>query len=171
MVMNIKGHVDRRRYNPSRDLAYAWPNLSQVMLDGLRDGRREPITESLVRAHGLTEGELGEAAYCYSKFFEYCQKPAEPTDNSPPVRRVEDALRLSGFFDLPLAAQAVVLVRLGQVATGAFFHAIRDVTVDGEDNPLNDRDVVSAGRQALEAFLARGRRWYHRLLFWKRRPA
>jgi len=80
-------------------------------------------------------------------------------------KRPEDALAACGFFDLPVSHQAVILTRLGQVATGAFFYAVRDVYIDSNDPPYNDAKIVEIGKQAKEAFIKRSRlRWYHYVL-------
>lgn len=42
MATNIIGHPDRRRYNPSRDIAYCWPNIMKSAMDRLSEGAALP---------------------------------------------------------------------------------------------------------------------------------
>ena len=160
MGMNIKGHIDTRRYNPSRDIAYAWPNLVQCALDGYSRELKEPITELMLKEFHVTDRDLGELAARYANYFKECLAQGDKNHKTP-----EDALAASGFFDLPSAHQAVLLVRLGQVITGAFFYAIRDVHVDTNEPPFNDAKIIEFGYKAKEAFINRSKiRWYHYLL-------
>jgi hypothetical protein len=157
MGMNIKGHVDTRRYNPSRDIAYAWPNLMKAALIGFDKERSEPITAKLIKDYGVTDEELGDLVDKYAHYFKACLEQGEKEYKGP-----EDALAACGFFDLPLTHQAVILTRMGQVITGAFYYAIRDVHVDSDDPPFNDASVIDAGFKAKKAFIDRGNiKWYH----------
>jgi len=160
MAINIKGHTDVRRYNPSRDLAYAWPNLVQSALMAYEKETDEPITQCLIKTFGVSDHDIGELAYRYSNYFKECLNQGDKNFKNP-----EEALAASGFFDLPPSHQAVILVRMGQVITGAFFYAMRDVHVDSDDPPINDSKIVAAGLRAKEAFLNRRRiRWYQYLV-------
>lgn len=147
--MNIRGHVDLRRYNPSRDIAYVWQNLCQVAFDGLAEDQWDPIFSDYLRHCGVTEAQIGEACAAYAKFFNICRDP----ECKFPV----DALKQSGFLDLHPAAQAALMIQLGRVLTGAFFVAIRDVTIEGDADPLNDKEIREAAenaRRKLNASLA-----------------
>lgn len=160
MGMNIKGHVDTRRYNPSRDIAYAWPNLMKAALVGFDKEVHEPITERLIQEFNISDRELGELVDRYAHYFKACLDQGEKNYKGP-----EDALAACGFFDLPVTHQAVILCRLGQVITGAFYYAIRDVHVDSDDPPFNDAYVIEAGFKAKKAFIDRGAiKWYHYLI-------
>jgi hypothetical protein len=152
--INIKGHEDRRRYNPSRDIAYAWPNLMKAALIGFEKEKSEPITAYLIEQSGINDRDLGELVARYANYFQECLAQGDKNHKTP-----EDALVACGFFDLPSSHQAVLLARLGQIITGAFFYAIRDVHVDSEDPPFNDATIIRAGFEGKQAFINQGK-WY-----------
>lgn len=162
--MNIKGHVDTRRYNPSRDIAYAWPNMMQAALVAFEKEKNEPITAFLLQEFNISDRDLGELLHRYANYFKECLAQGDKNYKLP-----EDALAACGFFDLPVSHQAVILTRLGQIITGAFFFAIRDVHVDSDDPPLNDAKIVALGKAAKEAFIKQAKpKWYHCLVMpWK----
>jgi hypothetical protein len=156
MGMNIKGHVDRRRYNPSRDIAYAWPNLMKSALMAYENEVSEPIAKELIEKFNISENDLGVLVERYANYFKACLDQGDKGYKSP-----EEAIAACGFFDLPPSHQAVILVRMGQVITGAFFYAIRDVHVDSDDPPFNDAHIIEAGFKAKQAFINKARiRWY-----------
>jgi hypothetical protein len=161
MPLNVMGHPDRRRYNPSRDVAYIWPNLMKVALEGLKEGLREPICQSLVDKYKLDDKALGEAAAKYAKLFEVALKQGDLG-----IKTAEEALKLCGFFDLSEGQQAVILTRLGQVMTGAFFYAVRDTYVETNDPPYDDAKIAELASKAQESFTNRTRKWYHKLFSW-----
>lgn len=161
MGANILGHMDVRRYNPSRDIAYVWQNICQVAFDGLAEDQWDSTFSGYLRHCGVTEAEIGEACAAYAKFFNICRDP----ECKYPV----DALKQAGFLDLHPAAQAALMIQLGRVLTGAFFVAIRDVTIEGEADPLNDRAIREAAenaRRKLSASLA-----WRRTVGWVARTA
>jgi hypothetical protein len=160
MGINIKGHIDVRRYNPSRDIAYAWPNLMQAALTAYDKETNEPITARLIEEFGVSDQDIGELVARYANYFKECLAQGDKNFKTP-----EDALVASGFLDLPVTHQAVILVRMGQIITGAFFYAIKDVHVDADEPPFNDAKIVEFGFKAKEAFLNKSKlRWYHYLV-------
>lgn len=155
MGMNIRGHVDTRRYNPSRDISYAWPNLMKGALTAFDKEVNEPVTECLVKTFNVDDHALGELVSRYANYFKACLEQGDKGFKTP-----EQALASVGFFDLPPSHQAVILARLGQIITGAFFYAIKEVYVDSDDPPFNDAAVIEAGFKAKQAFLNRRKPWY-----------
>lgn len=153
--MNIMGHIDRRRYNPSRDLAYVWPQIAKGAIMGFEAEVGCPVTQHHIQTYQLTEEELGEAAYRLAQFFKFAQ--------SDEVNSVEEAMQKAGFTELSLAAQAAILVRLGMAVTGAAFYAIRDVVIP-EDAPMTDKMMAKAGDAGRAAFARRS--WWKRLWRW-----
>jgi len=57
-----------------------------------------------------------------------------------------DAFVKAGFLDIPPATRSVLFARIGEVVTGGFFVALRDITYHGL--PVNDDfiDFAAAGR-------------------------
>lgn len=158
--MNIVGHSDTRRYNPSRDIAYCWPKMVQIACDGLAEDQWDPLFRDYLKQNGVTEAQIGEVVVAYAKYLKSCMDYSDPTAKYP-----VDILRRVGFFDLPQPAQAALMIKLGQVLTGAFFSSIRDVDMEGEAPPLDDRELMEAARRAREVLAARWawQRAYHRI--------
>lgn len=160
MVMNIKGHVDTRRYNPSRDIAYAWPNMMQAALVAFDKEVDEPVTECLIKAFDVDDSSLSVLVERYANYFKACLDQGDKGFKTP-----EEALAHVGFFDLPPSHQAVILARLGQIITGAFFYAIKDTFVDSDDPPFNDAKIVDYANVSKQAFLNKRKlKWYTYLL-------
>lgn len=133
--MNVRGHMDTRRYNPARDIAYAYPNMVKAAFAGLEEDKADFWMARYLKSVGVGEEGIANAAVCLARFFNIAM-------NDPAVKTPSDALRLSGFLDLHSAAQHAVMVRIGQVATGMFFLGIREVYYEGEAPPVNDKELL-----------------------------
>lgn len=131
---------DGRWHSPDRDLAYAWPCLTQAALDQLAPANWKPWFEEYFKFAGVTEADIGAAAAAYAKFFgNVC---------APGVDTPRQALERAGWFDLKPAAQVALFMKLGQVATMAFFTAIRDVTPLNEAPPVDLAALAAAAHRA-----------------------
>ena len=133
---------DKRWYCPDRDLAHAWPSLVRAAADGLAETRWQDWFADYFHSVGLTEEQIGEALSVYVKAI---AKFADPNIANP-----RQALEESGWFQLSHAAQMALFLKLGQVATLAFFTAVRDVTVEGEGSPLDSKSLFEAARKRSE---------------------
>jgi len=126
---------DSRKYSPNRDIAYVFPQLITEAIRGLDD---ESLWQGgladYLRFRDITVEDIGAAAKAFAQGIVYFTKYGL---NSP-----REALGKAGFFDTPEAAQDAIMMRIGQVMTGAFFTGIRDVTPLGGQPPVQ-RDIES----------------------------
>lgn len=134
--MNVRGHMDTRRYNPARDIAYAYPNMVRAAFAGLEADKADFWMARYLKDHGVGEEGVAEAAVCLAKYFNIAM-------NDPAVTNPKEALEKAGFLALHSAAQHAVMIRIGQVATGMFFPAVREVYYEGEQPPVNDRELLA----------------------------
>jgi hypothetical protein len=154
MGMNLRGHMDLRRYNPSRDLAYSFQKIAQIAMDGLAEDQWHPLFAAYLRQNGVTEEHLGLVAQSLAKYMALCVQRKDLTNP-------RDLLQEAGFFDLPEPAQAAVMIQIGRVVTGMFMSCIRDVDVGSEEEepPLHDKELAARATRARELIAARAR-WY-----------
>lgn len=149
MTMNMRGHVDMRRYSPSRDIAYSYRTALGAAFEGLEEDKADPFTARFLRDHGVTEDQIGDAAVALARYYNIAA-------GDPELRNPFDALKKCGFLDLPSAVQLAVMARVGQVMTGMAFMGVREVQYDNEPGPADDDTLL---RQA-SAFRRRLSDWY-----------
>lgn len=141
---------DSRWYNPNRDLAYNWQHLSQAALDQLATTNWKPWFKEYFEFARVTEADIGAGAEALAKFFQFvCH---------PDVDGPRKAFEMAGWFELKPAVQVALWMKLGQVATMAFFSAIRDVTPDSDAPPLDMAGLLDSARKA-NFELTGDRRW------------
>jgi hypothetical protein len=136
LATNILGHVDRRRYNPSRDIAYCWPSIMQSAMDRVSKGTGLPWFMSLVKKHQVTDEALSKTAKAIAHYMAACNKPDECPSN------VKDAMEKSGLFECDETAKMLLYAALGETMMAAFYSSIRDVLVEDEPSPLNDKRLI-----------------------------
>lgn len=134
--MNVRGHMDMRRYNPARDIAYAYANMVRAAFAGLEEDKADYWMSRYLKSQGVGEEGIANAAVCLAKYFNIAM-------NDPGVKTPYEALRASGFLDLHSVAQHAVMVRIGQVATGMFFTGVREVYYEGEAPPVDDAALLA----------------------------
>ena len=141
MSMNLI--VEGKRYNPNRDIAH---NFHYLLEDAAKFAA-QPLSPSLAAyaaSEGVTPEHLGQAVKC---LFEYVNGCLDPEHQTP-----QTILQASGFFALPVAAQTIVLSKLGIVIACTYFHGIRDATMVGEPPIANPRELEMKVRESLWLF-------------------
>jgi hypothetical protein len=149
VVTNIVGHVDRRRYNPSRDIAYCWPNIMQSTMDRISSGTGLPPFLDFISKHNISEEKLIEAAKAVATYMASCNKPDESPAN------VKDTMEESGLFRCDDDARFVIYAALGETMMAAFYLAIRDVLIEDEPSPLNDKMLAAKISESINKVLNR----------------
>lgn len=136
MVTNIIGHSDSRRYNPSRDLSYAWPNLLKATMNRISRDQGCSTFIQLADQYKVTDEDLTKVAVGVANYMRICNNPGdEPTT-------VLAAMEESGLFACENSARLIVYAALGETVMAAFFSAIRDVLMVDEASPLNDSKLA-----------------------------
>jgi hypothetical protein len=133
MATNILGHVDKRRYNPSRDIAYCWPWIMRAAMDRIASGTGEAWALSFIDKNKISDEELLKTAKALATFMAMCNKPEECPNNP------KEAAQASGLFDCSPDARTLAYAAMGETMLAAFYLGIRDVLVEDEPSPLNDK--------------------------------
>lgn len=129
-------------YNPERDLAHITPTVMKAAISQLDRGNRLPHVQAIIDQHGITEEQLGEAAAKFAEsqnLYVYTKGIAVP----------QDAFLVTGFDVLPTVLQDLIFAAIGRVLTGAWFFAVRRVTIVGEEMPAAEAlaEMLSVGRE------------------------
>jgi len=158
VATNILGHVDKRRYNPSRDIAYCWPWIMRASMDRVTSGTGEHWALKVIEKYNISNEELVKVAKCLASFMALCNKPEESPSNP------KDAVEASGLFDCSEEARLLVLSAMGETMLAAFFLAIRDVLVEDEPSPLNDKRFAELVQASMDKLCLRNESFFRRTL-------
>jgi hypothetical protein len=117
-------------YNPERDYAYITASLLCAAIDNFA-AQELPAGCTQEDMAGLT-GALAKAQRDF----------INATD---PVTSLEQALQRHGFYEFPAVLRHSLFSLIGEVVCGAWFKAVREVSVVGEESPAsNDMARFSA---------------------------
>ena len=105
------------RTNPARDIAHFWPQIVAEMANGLLARNWEPWYRPWCEANRVHEGHLLRAHAAFLAAMDMARWPE--------LRTPFLALEAAGFTREPWPAQLVVVAKLGQLGTGAFWAGIR----------------------------------------------
>jgi hypothetical protein len=158
MATNILGHVDKRRYNPSRDVAYCWPWIMRSAMDRIATGSGETWAINFISKNNISNEELVKTAKCLATFMTMCNKPDECPNNA------KDAAQSCGLFDCSDDARTLVYAAMGETMLAAFFLGIRDVLVEDEPSPLNDKKFEQLLMKAVDEICLRNESFFGRIL-------
>jgi hypothetical protein len=136
MATNIIGHPDRRRYNPSRDIAYCWPNIMKSAMDRLSEGAALPWFISLIDKYQVPDKNIEDAAKAMALYMALCSKPEEGLSNALAI------MDRSGLTKCDDTAKMLLYAALGETMMVAFHASLRDVLMEDEPSPLNDAKLV-----------------------------
>ena len=157
LATNILGHVDRRRYNPSRDIAYCWPQIMQSAMDRVSKGTGLPWFMELVKRHQVTDEALSKSAKAMANYMAMCGRPDECPDN------VKDTMEKSGLFECDDSSKMLIYAALGETMMAAFYSSIRDVLVEDEPSPLNDKRFVELVGSSMDGIFYKRRSTFGRV--------
>jgi hypothetical protein len=125
-------------YNPERDYAYITPSLLVTAINNLE-------TQDLPA--GCTKEDVVGITSALA------QAQRNFVNGAEPVASLRAALEKHGFYAFPETLQQALFAAIGEVICGAWFTAVREVSVVGEDSPAsNDMARFSA---AVREFAAR----------------
>jgi hypothetical protein len=129
--------TDSRMYSPNRDLAYCGPDLGKHAILRLDPDKREPRIAVYLEDHNIGEEVIVEAAEVMASYL--TNTMFDPANKTP-----AEALEASGFFALPNEVQTLICAQFGQVLLCSLFTAVRDVTRDANDPPMDFKPVADA---------------------------
>lgn len=131
-------------YAPERDLAHLYSPMFVEVLNGLRTGNWSEAMREII-PEPLTEEQLAEGAGCMTNAMDTFIRDDEVDS---PLK----AFAKAGFYKLPALVQLVLFARIGEVVTGGFAVALRDVTVRGDLPPSGFMRMIAAGREFAAGF-------------------
>jgi hypothetical protein len=150
MVAMIRGSEgDSRFYSPNRDVAYCYVQMVTKALQHLDvEDTWAAWVGDYLRHTGTTVDDIGETAKCLADGI--ADFIGDLSIESP-----NDALEKSGFLASNPAAQLVICAKIGQMFTGMYFNAIRDVTPMGGESPIQkDMEILANEAAAVAKTLA-----------------
>ena len=115
-------------YHPERDYAYITPTLMRIAIETL-DANEPPERATWRREHGITVGEVAQIAEALAK------AQSDFVNAVDPVSNFQDALERHGFFTFSYDTRQYLFAAIGEVFCAAWFKAVRDVSVIGEESP------------------------------------
>lgn len=114
-------------YSPERDYAYITPTLMRTAIENLETDDAEIVAWR--EQHGITVEVIAALAKALAEAQRDFVNAADPVDS------FEQALERRSFFDLPIAARQFLFSSIGYVFCAAWFRAVREVSIVGEDSP------------------------------------
>lgn len=136
-----KGQPDAQGYSPHRDLAYVYPAMMQEAFITLDEANWTDAFRLQMHENGIREEDLAE---CVRRFVEALNLFIREPDIKTPA----DAFRATEFDAIDSVVRNVLWTRFGEVLTGGWFVAVRDVTLRGQMSDAADvmADMLTAGR-------------------------
>lgn len=120
--------ADGPMYNPERDYAYITPTLMSFAIANM-DG---PESEELKRwktQHEITADEIARTATALAR------AQRDFVNANDPVPTLEHALGRHEFYSERYCVRQLFFASIGEVFCGAWFKAVREVSVVGEESP------------------------------------
>lgn len=134
-------------YNPERDYAYITPTLMRVAVENLDTAIKDQNTD------GITPEEIIRIAECLA------DAQRDFVNAADPVNSFEQALRRHGFYDFRPCVQRLLFASIGEVCCAAWFQAVREVSVVGEESPAGED--MARFTATVRAFASRNQKpWY-----------
>ncbi len=137
-----KGDPSAAPYAPQRDIANIYTPMLREVFAGLDEKNWTPFFKAWFDREGITEDQLAKAVMVFSEAHSLFIRDRE-------VETPADAFDAAGASaDLPDAVKYALFCRLGEVLTGGFFVALRDVTMQGYPSPVQSdlAAMIAAGR-------------------------
>lgn len=136
-----KGDVGAMPYSPQRDLANIYTPMLREVFAGLDEPNWSPPLREILNDYKITEAQLSETVTVFVEAHRLFIR--DRTIDSPIT-----AFERAGVMQLPAIVRLALFSRIGEVLTGGFFIALRDVTAQGALTPGHDdmTAMIGAGR-------------------------
>lgn len=118
-------------YHPERDFAYITPTLMRQAIDNM-SVPPNPEIEEWKKQSNITEAEIVAAAEALAAAQRDFVSVADP------VTSLHQALHRRDYFALPVSARLLLQAMIGEVMMGAWFKAVREVSIKGEESPVQN---------------------------------
>lgn len=118
-------------YNPERDYAYITPTLMQQAI-GNMEIDNAPEMKDWREKENITQAEIITVVNALA------DAQRDFVNSADPVSSLEQALYRHGFYDLRLPVRLWLFANIGEVIVGAWFKAVREVTIVGQESPAQN---------------------------------
>lgn len=118
-------------YHPERDFAYITPTLMRQAIDNMSEPPN-PEIEEWKKANNIGEAEIIAAAEALA------DAQRDFVSTADPVTSLHQALHRHDYFALPVAVRLLLQAMVGEVMIGAWFRAVREVSIKGEESPVQN---------------------------------
>lgn len=118
-------------YHPERDFAYITPTLMRQAIDNM-SSPPNPEIEEWKKQNNITEAEIVAVAEALAG------AQRDFVNTADPVSSLHQALHRRNFFALPLSSRLLLQAMIGEVMIGAWFKAVREVSIKGEESPVQN---------------------------------
>lgn len=115
-------------YNPERDYAHITPTLMRIAIETL--DAQEPQERVKWRLeHNISQGIVAKIAEALA------MAQSDFVNAADPVKNFDAALERHGFFNFDYATRQYLFSAIGEVVCAAWFTAVREVTMVGQEPP------------------------------------
>lgn len=136
-----QGDPNAVAYSPHRDVAHIFLPMMKEVFCGLDETHWPPYFRKLFEHEKITQDDLAETVTVFTEAIRLFIRDRE-------VNNPFDAFQKAGLQERHDAVRFALFALIGQVITGGFFVAIRDVTMQGHESPCahDMASMVAAGR-------------------------
>lgn len=135
-------------YNPERDFAYITPTLMARAVANMECGYdNDDETRKWCDDHGITKADMAKVAEALA----LAQR--DFVNSADPVNSFEHALLRRDFFFFSAALRQYLFAAIGETVCAAWFTAVREVSVVGEESPAQSN--MARFSAAVAEFVAR----------------
>lgn len=117
-------------YNPERDYAYITPTLMRIAIERL-ELNESPNVKAWREKEEITPAEVCDAVTAFAN------AQRDFVNAADPVLSFEQALMRHNFYDCRSVVRQFVFATLGEVFCAAWFVAVREVSLVGEESPAH----------------------------------
>lgn len=117
-------------YNPERDYAYITPTLMRIAIERL-ESNDAPEIKAWREKENITHEELSAVVSALAT------AQRDFVNAADPVSSFEQALTRHNFYNTRLAVRQFVFATIGEVFFAAWFSAVREVSLVGEESPAH----------------------------------
>lgn len=118
-------------YSPERDYAYITPTLMVTAIENMDSQAAGPEALAWRSSCGVTAEDVVKVAEAVA------DAQREFVNAADPVHSLEQALARHGFYDLRYPVRQLLFAAVGEVFLGAWFKAVREVSLVGEESPAS----------------------------------
>lgn len=118
-------------YNPERDYAYITPTLMVTAIENMDSQAVSQEETAWRQANNITSVDVVQVAEALA------DAQRDFINAADPVRSLTQALARHGFYDVRFPVRQLLFAAIGEVIVGAWFKAVREVSVVGEESPVS----------------------------------